>query len=512
MNNPSRTLILGFIALATALLLSARDAVRVINTNALAQPAVMSVLELPQIHENEPSGMFSSWDRSGGNDDGFKGTYSKLRLENGNSVLAEMEGAGCITRFWMPHTKHFKPDGKTIEQGLFVGKTVHLKIYLDGAEEPQIDLEINKLFSGEVEGFPQPLVGSGHGGFFCYVPIYYTKGCKVVMDGDHMTFYQLNYTELHPAKAPRTSGIFRASNQTLINSMEHSGIKNASPTSKKLSWTHQAQPGVKIVQNLPTGSHRIDSLNFQSANREALLKGRFKCYWDDAALPAIDLPLAHFLAQTPMTEDYESALVGVNASGFYNYMPMPYRKAARLELEFPEPVNFKLHAIITPLSATDNLGYLHTHYAEYLPVKRGQFIEVLKTEGTGHYIGTFIDTRRDELYDMGYDHLIRWLEGDEIITVDGEMTMHGTGTEDYFNCGWYQVPGRLDSAGTYPLHGFSVFSLKTPIKAAAAYRWHLEAPIRFEESFEFKLEHGDHNSHPADYRTTAFYYLNTAEK
>ena len=47
---------------------------------------------------------FSSYDRTGGNDDGFDGTYSKLRVEEGNSVLAELEGPGIIQRIWFTHT------------------------------------------------------------------------------------------------------------------------------------------------------------------------------------------------------------------------------------------------------------------------------------------------------------------------------------------------------------------------------------------------------------------------
>ena len=37
---------------------------------------------------------FSSYDRTGGNNDGFNGTYSKIRVEDGNSVLAETTGPG----------------------------------------------------------------------------------------------------------------------------------------------------------------------------------------------------------------------------------------------------------------------------------------------------------------------------------------------------------------------------------------------------------------------------------
>ena len=44
--------------------------------------------------------MFSSYDRTGGNDDGFNGTYSKLRVENGNNILAEVEANYKSTAFY----------------------------------------------------------------------------------------------------------------------------------------------------------------------------------------------------------------------------------------------------------------------------------------------------------------------------------------------------------------------------------------------------------------------------
>jgi len=47
------------------------------------------------------SGYFSSYDRLGGNDDGFKGTYSSLyRLENGQHVLVDVDGPGCLYTLW----------------------------------------------------------------------------------------------------------------------------------------------------------------------------------------------------------------------------------------------------------------------------------------------------------------------------------------------------------------------------------------------------------------------------
>ncbi|MDR2927946.1 MAG: hypothetical protein LBV41_07090, partial [Cytophagaceae bacterium] len=42
----------------------------------------------------------SSYDRTGGNDDGFSGKYSSIRREGNTLVLADLKGAGVINRIW----------------------------------------------------------------------------------------------------------------------------------------------------------------------------------------------------------------------------------------------------------------------------------------------------------------------------------------------------------------------------------------------------------------------------
>lgn len=55
---------------------------------------------LPQFQEEVISKQISSYDTTGGNDDGFSGRYSFLRKENGNSVIAELKGPGVIQRIF----------------------------------------------------------------------------------------------------------------------------------------------------------------------------------------------------------------------------------------------------------------------------------------------------------------------------------------------------------------------------------------------------------------------------
>jgi hypothetical protein len=84
--------------------------------------------------------------------------------------------------------------------------------------------------------------------------------------------------------------------------------------------------------------------------------------------------------------------------------------------------------------------------------------------------------------------------------VDGELRGQGTGTEDYFNGGWYFQDGPFAA----PYHGVA---LMDPERGrVAAYRWQLPDPVRFRDSIRVELEHGHGNAAVADYATVAFWY------
>ncbi|MCG8310614.1 MAG: DUF2961 domain-containing protein [Cytophagales bacterium] len=97
-----------------------------------------------------------------------------------------------------------------------------------------------------------------------------------------------------------------------------------------------------------------------------------------------------------------------------------------------------------------------------------------------------------------------WLEGDEIFTCDGEMRIHGTGKEKYFDCCWDSVPGRRNNAGCFPLHVFPKFD-RGEMGYASAYRWHLTDLVSFIDSIRVIVEKGPTNSIAANYESIAFY-------
>jgi hypothetical protein len=104
-----------------------------------------------------------------------------------------------------------------------------------------------------------------------------------------------------------------------------------------------------------------------------------------------------------------------------------------------------------------------------------------------------------------------FFEGDDIAIVDGENTIHGTGSEDYFNGGWYAFIDTWDRAMSLPVHGSLAYSLA--YGRTGAYRWHLNDKISFKESLNYSMEHGpDGNKELVTNTTLGFYYCDSPKQ
>jgi hypothetical protein len=464
---------------------------------------------MPQLHPGDKCSMFSSYDRTGGNDDGFSGTYSKLRVENGNSVLADMSGPGCVHRIHFPHSFGDRP-------GVLGAKGEHIRFFLDGEKTPALDVSLEDLFAGKVEGFPKPLVGEGLGGHYCYVPIPYRNGCIVEVDGTDVRFYDVTYRTF-----PSDKGIvtFRKTPTKKQQKALAEAVKvwNACGNLRALGlnkeeetiWYLSLKAGETSEVTLPTGPAMVRAIMFRPAppvgkpNEMPNLNGtRLEITWDSATGPAVSVPLDYFFCQAMGAAPFRSLLTGCGDEGWYNLMPMPYQHTGKITLRAKEPLEGNLTVVTAkiPKKAGD-LGYFHAAYNESLPTQTGVYHPWLKRSGRGHYIGTFLATEGHH-----ESNLPVWLEGDEQFTCDGDLTIHGTGTEDYFNCGWYAVPGRLICPGAFPLHGFTVYRKEEGKDLAAAFRWHVPDPVAYEKTMLAELEHGGVNDVNADYRSVGFYY------
>jgi D-arabinan exo alpha-(1,3)/(1,5)-arabinofuranosidase (non-reducing end) len=78
-------------------------------------------------------------------------------------------------------------------------------------------------------------------------------------------------------------------------------------------------------------------------------------------------------------------------------------------------------------------------------------------------------------------------------------SLHGTGTEDYFNHAW----GMQKNA--YPFHGAIVHEADMP-GYSVNYRFHIADPVRFTERIKVSIEHGHGNHLSDDWASTAYWY------
>ena len=269
---------------------------------------------LPRLNRGETCKMFSSYDRTGGNDDGFSGKYSKLREENGNSVLAEMDGPGCIQRMFFTHSEYGMP-------GLLGRKGEHIRIYLDGEKKPALDVPLEDIFYGKLEGFPKPLADVALGGFYCYVPIPYKKSCKVVVDGTGVKFYQIVYrtfptdkgivTFRYPPSEPQRKAL--ANGREGVESCgEMAPLVHRRIGSRPSRSSSPSRPANRSIGHCPKGRTwsgpcrlKIKPEQIQNANG-----ARLQITWDGAKSPAVDLPLDYFYCQAKKPGPFRSLLVG----------------------------------------------------------------------------------------------------------------------------------------------------------------------------------------------------------
>ncbi len=116
----------------------------------------------------------------------------------------------------------------------------------------------------------------------------------------------------------------------------------------------------------------------------------------------------------------------------------------------------------------------HAKWRRENPTRIGENYTILKAKGEGHYCGVVLSMQE---YDKGSRQM---LEGDEMIWVDGEVepSIKGTGTEDYFQGGWYWENGPFSA----PFHGLTVGD-KMHSKYCA-YRLHIPDPIPFNEGHQ----------------------------
>ena len=83
--------------------------------------------------------------------------------------------------------------------------------------------------------------------------------------------------------------------------------------------------------------------------------------------------------------------------------------------------------------------------------------------------------------------------------------VHGTGSEDFFNGGWYDVPDRWEKRLSFPLSGCLGYA--KPLGRTGGYRLFLGDAYAYRQSLHQTIEHsGEKNSIPTDYCSVTYFY------
>lgn len=255
-----------------------------------------------------------------------------------------------------------------------------------------------------------------------------------------------------------------------------------------------------------------------------------RMYWDGETSPSVEAPVGDFFGQG-WDESYPFSVLPLAAGpregrAMVSYFPMPFASGARIEIEndsaqkvdaFYYYVDYQEMA-----SLPADLGRFHAFYnhalTEASPEGENEWSVlgpqgknttgdrnylIADIEGKGHYVGVnyYVDCPSPMWYG----------EGDDMFFIDGERwpsSLHGTGTEDYFNTSW--SPNVLFQ---HPYFGYARVNGGTGwLGRTHVYRFHLADPVYFDRSLRFSIEHGHDNNLTLDLSSVAYWYQSEPHK
>lgn len=210
-------------------------------------------------------------------------------------------------------------------------------------------------------------------------------------------------------------------------------------------------------------------------------------YWEGSDHPSIEAPIGDFFGVAMgVNANMDSVPIQNSSEGRARncWWNMPFNRSARVTASAPPSdlnkgresvaLYFYIDYRVYPQPIPD-VHYFHARFLETDPPVRGQPVTLVEAQGDGHFVGVVLGSRA---------RMTGWFgEGDDIITVDGQVSFLGTGTEDYFCDAW----GFRQFSSFY--HGAPVMEGRNVGDRLSAYRLHILDPIPFRRSFKFQIEH-----------------------
>jgi len=392
-----------------------------------------------------------------------------------------------------------------------------VRIYVDDLATPVYDGRLSDWRNATAPPFVPPLTTWTSGSLVSYVPISYQSKLRVLLDNLSLTSAYYYRIELLSGAEPSGFAPRRLAADDVARAWE--GYRQqARATEGKTTWVNQpfdlpANGGVHLLDASGPGTLDLVHLTLDTADVSDLRGLILTLQWDDQSMPAIDLPLAELFGAHQTLAGFDTLPMTVHVDGSQTdltlSLPMPFASHAALALVNQNTRSFRAHAEIVGSSTLPggDWGYLHASWQEQADsfAPGGRYV-VADLHGRGKYIGTmmFVEGREDP--ETSIRSPFNFLEGDDRNIVDGVVSK-GTGTEEFFDGGWYFIDGRYDRP-------FSALIAKTSDDATAIgsvsmLRWNVLAnAIPFRDSFRLDFEYGANRPATAvRYASVGFYYL-----
>lgn len=258
----------------------------------------------------------------------------------------------------------------------------------------------------------------------------------------------------------------------------------------------------------------------------AFRKVILKIYFEDSEYPSVNVPLGDFFGMGHgESKNFISAPLQMSPQdgrGLNCYFPMPFKKACKIEIVNECYLTLMLYYYIDYEEVTheDDICYFGAIWHRENPTKGKDYHDfptrkdflfegknvtgkdnyvLLDIKGSGHYVGCNLN-----IHNLSDCPDWDWIgEGDDFIFIDGEETpsIHGTGTEDYFNTAWCP-----DQEYNAPYHGIIKGGKPNWKGKITYYRYHILDPITFTKSIKVTIEHGHDNHRCDDWSSTSYFY------
>ena len=341
-------------------------------------------------------------------------------------VLMDAKGPGAVVRIWSA-----SPAGT-------------LRIYLDGAERPEIEEPFEDFVSGK-GSIPAPYAYIAARGYNSYFPIPYRQSCKITADSLIATepasgrplpklYYQIQ-SRTYPATADvrtfQRSDLARASRDARTARVMNEPWRayEASPSAVRQPFV--VEPGRLSLTIERAGGAVIRELVVvaRDTNDAALRRARLRATFDGEV--TVDAPLGDFFGAAPGLNPYDTLPFTVRDDGSFTCrFAMPFRERAVFEIT--DSPGTSAEVTLEPVAWTERT--LH-FYAQHRPPatiasQPPTDLHILDVRGQGLYVG--------DAFNIENPIKRWWGEGDEKIYVDDEAfpAFFGTGTEDYYGYAW----------------------------------------------------------------------------